>query len=168
MKTYRRKGVTLIELMITIAMVSIVVLSVGIVLVDTQRGWNKMYDRVHGAVSTDSYVAKKVFDKVVRKSSKKRYMVSPGNLVVFYYNDLGSTFLDRYTSLQLSGRNLLGNFGAVDSSGALSDPTSSIVVARNVEAAEFSVSGASVKMVLRLDDGEYAVTVTSSAVRHNE
>ncbi len=168
MKASRRKGVTLIELMITIAMVSIVVLSVGIVLVDTQRGWNNMYDRVHGAVSTDSYVAKKFFDKVVRKSSKKRYAVSPGNLVVFYYNDLGSTFLDRYTSFQLSGRNLLGNFGTVDSSGVLSDPTNSMVVARNVEAVDFSVSGASVKMVLRLDDGKYSATVMSSAVRHNE
>ncbi|MHC4212217.1 MAG: PulJ/GspJ family protein [Planctomycetota bacterium] len=168
MKTYRQHGVTLIELMITIAMVTIVILSVGIVLVDTQRGWNKMYNRVHGAVSTDSYVAKKVFDRVVRKSSKKRYALSPGNLVVFYYNDLSSTYLDRYTSFQLSGTNLLGNFGSVDSSEALSNPTSSMVVARNVEAADFSVSGASVRMALRLNDGEYAVTVTSSAVRHNE
>ena len=65
--TISRRGVTLIELMITTAIVTIAMLGVGVALVDTQRGWNKMYNRVHGEVATDSYVAKTVFDKNIRE-----------------------------------------------------------------------------------------------------
>jgi prepilin-type N-terminal cleavage/methylation domain-containing protein len=163
-----RKGVTLIELMVAIAMVSIVVLSVGIVLVDTQRGWNKMYERVHGAVATDSIVAKKVFDNVVRKSSKRRHMLEERSLTVYYYNSLSSAELDRYTTFRRHGDRLIADFGPVDTDGSVLAPSSSLVIARNVVGVEFSMSGASARMVLRLDDEQYSAIVSASAVRHNE
>jgi prepilin-type N-terminal cleavage/methylation domain-containing protein len=162
------KGFTLIELMVTVALVTIVILGIGIAIVDNQRGWNKMYNRVYGEVATDSYVAKTVFDKLVRKSSRKRYILGTDNVAVFYYNDLTSTRLDRYANFRRNERKLLVDYGQVDAAGTLLGSSSTMTLARNVMSVEFYVDGACVKMLLRLDDGGEAVTVTASAVRHNE
>lgn len=163
----KRRGFTLIELMVTIWMVAIVLLGVAVALVDSQRGWHKMYNRVYGDVATDSYVAKKVFDSVVRKSSIKRYVLGLDNLTVFYYEDLTSTKLDRYANFRRDATKLLVDYGELDAEEDPLSPSSTMALARNVRAVDFAVDGVSVRMVLRLDDGGEAVTVTSSAVRHN-
>ncbi len=167
MRTHR-KGFTLIELMVTIAMVTIVLLGVGIALVDTQRGWHKMYNRVHGEVATDSYVAKPVFDKIIRKASIKRHVLGTHNVTVFYYNDLNAAELDRYANFRVQGRTLFVDYGQVDESGSTLRPSTSLLLARNVRAADFVVDGTCVRMLLKLDDGKEAVTVACSAIRHNE
>ena len=163
-----RRGVTLIELMITTAIVTMVILGVGVALVDTQRGWNKMYNRVYGEVAADSYVAKMVFDKNVRKASKKRYILGTGSFAVFYYNGLASTTLDRYANFRRAGSQLLVDFGELDTSGSSKSPSTTMVVARNVVASDFAVDGACARMALKLDDGTESVSVTCSAIRHNE
>ncbi|MHC4645456.1 MAG: type II secretion system protein [Planctomycetota bacterium] len=167
MKTHK-KGFTLVELMVTVGIVAIVILGVGVALVDSQRGWHKMYDRVHGEVATDSYVAKITFDKIVRKSSQRRHIIGTQNITLFYYNSLTSTRLDRYAAFRRAGRDLLVDYGDVDDSGTPLRPSTTTPLARNVEVVKFVVEGACVKMLLKLDDGKESVTVTSSAVRHNE
>jgi hypothetical protein len=163
-----RRGVTLIELVITTAIVTMVILGVGVALVDTQRGWNKMYNRVYGEVAADSYVAKMVFDKNVRKASKKRYILGTNSLTVFYYAGLASTTLDRYANFRRGGSQLLVDFGEVDASGSPRSPSTTMVAARNVTATDFAVDGACVRMALKLNDGTESVSVTCSAIRHNE
>lgn len=167
-KKRKRAGFTLVELMITATTLFIVLLGIGVALVDTQRGYHKMYDRVHGAVATDSYAAKAVFDKVVRRSSRKRYVLGTSNLAVFYYSTLSSGTLDRYANFRTEGGNLFVDYGLVDSDGKAQNASNTVLVARSVQAASFSVDGACVKMVLRLDDGKQRVTVTCSALRHND
>ena len=66
-----RKGFTLLELMITTAIMVIVGLAIGVVIVDGQTGWNTMYDRINSDVVTDGYVARKKFDAVIRNANKK-------------------------------------------------------------------------------------------------
>jgi Tfp pilus assembly major pilin PilA len=163
-----RRGFTLIELMITVATVTIVILGVGVALVDSQRGYNRMYDKVHGQVASDSYVVKAAFDKAVRKSSKKRHVLGTNSIMVFYYKNLASTDLDSYTTFRMSGATLFADYGDLDAEGNPLAPTSTLTLARNVEGAEFSVAGACVRMILKINDGKYLRTITCTAVRHNE
>jgi len=161
-------GFTIIELMITATTLFIILLGIGVALVDSQRGYHRMYDRVHGAVATDSYAAKAVFDKVIRRSSRKRYVLGTGNLAVFYYSAPSSPSLDRYANFRTEAGNLYVDYGLVDSDGTPLNASNTVLVARNVLAASFSVDGACVKMVLKLDDGKEKVTVACSALRHND
>lgn len=173
MRTAKNKrGFTLTELTVVMAMAPVVILSMGIVLVDSQRGWNQMYNRVYSGVVTDSYVARKTFDTVVRKSSISRERLGNDNdeVVLYYYNDpASSTWLDRYARFYTAGKRLLVDYGKSDAKGNLHGRTQqTTTLAHNVEAVNFSVTGTCVQMTLRLDNGSEALTVMTSAIRHNE
>ena len=164
----RKKGFTLIELMITVATLVIVMLGIGVALVDSQKGYNKMYNRVHGEVATDSYTVKKVFDNTIRRASQKRYVLGTSNFAVFYYSSPTASELDRYANFRAAGETLYVDYGSVDSSGTALNASSTMTAARHVKGINFDVDGACVKMVLTLDDGREKATVTCSAVRHNQ
>jgi len=158
------------ELMITIAMATIVISSTGVLLLESQRGWSAMYNRVYGGVVGDAYVARKAFDAIVRKSSIKRELLGDDMVEVYYYADPDtSTWLDRYARFYVTDESeFLVDYGEVDSDGISQEPTSTITLAHNVVASNFSVVGTCVQMTLRLDDGSESFTVMSSPVRHNE
>jgi prepilin-type N-terminal cleavage/methylation domain-containing protein len=169
-QTFKNKlGFTLTELAVVIAIASIVMLSMGTVLVDTQRGWNQMFNRVNNGVVNDGYAARKAFDAVVRKSSKIREELGDGEVVLYYYNDpASSTRLDRYARFYAADTELLVVYGKLDSEWNQYEQTSPITLADNVEAVSFYVNGACVQMVLRLDNGSESLIVLTSAIRHNE
>lgn len=169
-KQINRKGFTLTELMLTITIATIVIIGIGVVLADNLRGWNRMYNRVYSDVVTDGYVAKKAFDAVVRKATSKRCELDTnGQFVeVYYYQDFSSTEPDRYAIFYINGQELLVNYGPLEAgTGNTLSPSSTVKLARNVRSVNFSVTGACVKMVLELDNSSEAITVTSSAIRHN-
>ena len=60
------RGFTLIELIIATAIMIFVVLAIGMALVDGQRGWNYMYNRVYSDIVTDGFVARRKLDAVLR------------------------------------------------------------------------------------------------------
>ena len=162
-------GFTLTELTVVTVMAAIVILSMGVVLVDSQRGWSAMYNRVYGGVVDDAYVARKTFDAVVRKSSINRELLGDGMVEVYYYNDPDtSILLDRYARFYTVDEELLVDYGEVDAAGNPQEPTSTVTLAHNVVASNFSVVGTCVQMTLTLDDGSESLTVMSSPVRHNE
>ena len=164
-----KRGFTLTELTVVMAMAPVVILSMGIVLVDSQRGWNQMYNRVYSGVVTDGYAARKTFDTVVRKSSITRERLGNGEVEVYYYNDpASSTELDRYARFYADGTELLVDYGELNANGSPKGPRQTVTLARNVEFASFSVAGTCVQMTLRLDNGREALTVMTSAIRHNE
>jgi len=70
-KVTNKRAFTLIEIVITMALATIVLFSTGVLLLEGQRGWSVMYNRVYGGVVDDAYVARKTFDAIVRKSSIK-------------------------------------------------------------------------------------------------
>lgn len=158
------------ELTITIGMATIVVFSTGALLMESQRGWSEMYNRVHGGVVTDAYVARKTFDAVVRKSSIKRELLGSDWVEVYYYVDADtSTWLDRYARFYVTGDNeLLVDYGEVDAGGISLEPTTTVTLAHNVESPSFSVAGACVQMTLTLNNGSESLTMMSSPYRHNE
>ena len=170
-KGTNKHGFTLIELMITMAMGTIVILAVGVALVDSHRGWNKTYNHVFGEVVTDSYVARKAFDAVVRKATLKKSLLDiDGQFVeVYYYQDLNSTEPDRYANFYKSGDELFVDYGSLQpGTWNTQSPSSTVRLARNVLSANFSISGSAVQMLLSLSDEEWTMMVTSSAIRHNE
>ncbi len=169
-KSINRRAFTLIELMVATVLAIIVVSGIGFILADSQRGWNRMYERIYSDVVTDSYVARKRFDSVVRKASGEKFFLDDyGNWVeVYYYADANSTALDRYARFiyQGDGSLYLEN-GTVDVASVKA--TSSVeTVCGNVTSCVFAASGRSVQMILTLDNGSQSASVVTSCVMHNE
>ena len=100
-------GFTIIELILAIVISSLLVLTMGIVMVDSQRGWLDSYAKVHGGAAADAKMAKTAFDKVVRKASRSIYYFNGLDDITVYYYDNWTTSpeLDRYAHLYRSQDN---------------------------------------------------------------
>ena len=169
-----KRAFTLIEMLQALVMSAIIILAIGVLLYDSQRGWNTMYERVYGDVTVEAYAARKAFDAVCRKASVNRYDLGASNefLEVYYYQD-GSTcsMPDRYARFYKAGSQLLVEHGDLQEGTYTPDPSieSTLVkLADNASTAKFFVSGTCVQMIAILDDGEHTATITTSAVRHNQ
>ncbi len=161
---------TITELMVTVAVASIAVFGTGIILVDSQNGWNRMYNHVYSDVVIDAYVARRAFDSVVRRSSTRKVDIGDNgeSARVYYYRSTASLKPDRYACFHTVGDKLLVEYGPKTISGTPKPGmTSTITLARNVQSVKFSVVGTSLHMILKLDDGRQALTVTTSAHIHN-
>ncbi len=159
------RGIALIELVVATAIVTIPILVIGMILADSQRGWNTMYNRIHSDAANDSYVARRMFEAVIRKASGEKVLLDDnGNWVeIYYYADSDSTVVDRYARFYESGGVLNIEYGVLDPQETVSTRT----VCGNVSDCTFKQAGQSAQMILTLDDGERTVTVVSSAVMHN-
>jgi hypothetical protein len=164
-RTTNPKGFTLIELVIATVITVIVILGVAIILVDSQRSWNAMYNRIYSDVVTDGHIARRTFDRVIRKASRRSFLLdTAGNWVeVYYYTDANSIVVDRYARFYEADGQLNIEYGKLDPREALNVQT----VCENVSDCVFMAQGTSVQMILRLDNGSEAATVVSSAVAHN-
>jgi len=160
------RGFTLVELMITSVIFLIVGLAVGVVIVDGQRGWNTMYDRLNSDVVTDSYVARRKFDAVMRNASRSHSLVaSDGSWIeVYYYSSPSSTVVDRYARFYTADGDLNFEYGQLEPRATLGVET----VCENVVSCTFKQVGTSAQMTLKLDNGTRTSTVISSAVTHNQ
>lgn len=161
-------GFTITELIIAIVISTIMLCALGIVLANSQRGWNAMYENVYSDVLTDSRVARRKFDSLVRRSvSDKTVVDSDGEWVeVYYFNDSESTFADRYARFYESGGELKVEHGTVDSD-EIKSTTEIETVCANVSSCIFKRSGRAVEMVLLLDNGSQSNTVVCSAYNQN-
>jgi len=159
------RGSTLTELIIVIAITVIVVLAVGIALVDSQRGWSIMYNRIYSDTVTDSYVARRKFDTVMRKASGESFLLDDTGswLEVYYYADEDSAVVDRYARFYVANGDLIVEYGQLNPKVTQTVET----VCGNVSGCTFKQAGRSAQMILTLDNGEQNSTVVSSAVTHN-
>ncbi len=162
-------GFTITELILAIAISSILVLTMGVVMVDTQRGWMDSYAKVHGGATTDAAVAKTAFDKVVRKASRSIYYLNAeDDITVHYYNNwLTSTDPDRSARFYRSTENpseMYIQHSDIETSEILAE----ILLATNVTDLEFKPISGGLEMKLALDDGREATTVITTALLHNE
>ena len=163
-KKFYGKGLTLIELMVAIAISSIVVLGLGIALYESQHGWNQTYDRVYSEVVTGTHIAQRTFDVIVRKSSQRFLIGDTGDWIeVYYYTDVNSLQVDRYARFEKSGGNLCVEYGGRNPREILDTQ----VLCGSVVSCEFQGIGRSVQMILALDNGRERQMVTTSAVLHN-
>jgi len=190
-----RRGFTLVELIVTTIAAAILILGITGILASGIKNFKTMYNRVTSDVVRNAYEAKIIFDKIVRKSTIKRYDpsdvdITPRNeLYVYYYSDpsnLNIVVPDRYahfylndsddSQLMLDQGNVPVDFDANDDPSDLPSPTSTYVIARNVDSVTFRVFMYSVEMSLILDNKDentnnletMRMTVTSSAILHND
>jgi len=70
-----RSGLTLIELLITMAVSSVLVLAVGALLVGGQRSWQRTYDQANSKMQQDSQAVMYAWGSVGRKSNRLGYTV---------------------------------------------------------------------------------------------
>jgi prepilin-type N-terminal cleavage/methylation domain-containing protein len=164
--TSKLQGFTLVELMITTAIMLIVGLAIGVVIVDGQSGWSFMYDRINSDVVTDGYVARKKFDAVIRDASREKVLLdSAGSWVeVYYYATASSTVVDRYARFYVADGDLNFEYGQLQPRATLGVET----VCENVTSCAFKQAGQSVEMILTLDNGTQTNTIITSAVTNNK
>ena len=161
----QRRGITALEAIIASAMLVIVMIGVSSVLAQCQRNWNIMYKRVYSDVVVDSYLAKIMFDSVIRKSSTTGVQTDPDNqwIEVNYYADDSSTQLDRYAKFYLQGGTLYVEHGQLDPKTI----TSTAIVCSNITNCSFRHNGKAAHMILTIDNGSETITVGASAKLHN-
>ena len=164
-KTHHNRGITTVELMIATSLVIISTFSVSVALVDGQRGWNKMYNRIYSDVVNDAHIARRTFDTVVRKSSSRAVSLdSNGQWVeVCYYADSSSSIVDRYARFFRQGNELYVEYCQLNPKVTTSVQT----VCGNVSSCIFKQNGRSLQMLLTLDNGSQELITLTSAVVHN-
>lgn len=162
-----RAGLTLAELLVATVIVAIVILALGTTITDSVRGWHRMYGRVYADVRTDSFVARKTFDQVIRKATRQMYLVDSAGawLEVYYYSDSAESIVNRYARFHSASGALLVEYGEWEA-GAKSRLRIDIVC-ENVSSCVFKADGRSAQMLLTLDDGSQNIVVATSAVMHN-
>jgi prepilin-type N-terminal cleavage/methylation domain-containing protein len=160
------RGFSLVELMITMAIMAIVGLAIGVVIVDGQTGWNVMYDRANSDVVTQGYVARRKLDTVIRGASRQRFvMANNGSWIEAYtYASDASEEVDRYWRFYVADGDLLAEYGQVEPRTTLNVET----VCENVSACAFSQNGKAIQMTLTLNDGDQTNTIVSSVYAHNQ
>ena len=161
--------------MIAMVLAIIIILGIGLVLADSQRSWNVMYNRIYSDVATESYVARKTFDSVIRKASRNKLLLDDNGtwIEVYSYQDADSPAVDRYTRFYYedneNGGQLKVEYGNWNPSEENPRDVERIqTVCSNVSSCVFTVAGRSVQMIITLDNGSQTATIVSSAVMHNQ
>ena len=168
----RTSGFTILEMSVSILILTVAILSVTGLLANSQHAYNRMYRRVLGEVVTDAEIARRVFDNAVRKSSIQKCLIGESGeyAEVYYYAGAGSAGPDRYERFYFSGGNLMVQKGDLEPGTfdhASGDNPSVVQLARNVTSGRFVQSGISLRMYLTLDNDEDSLSVTCSSTRHN-
>lgn len=155
----------MIELVIAITISLIVIAAVTVLFVDSQRGWRYMYNRLNSDVVTDSYVARKKFDAVVRRACSDKFSLDDlGRWIeVYYYEDDFSTTPNLYARFYESDGDLNIEYGTLDPKQTTGVQT----VCSNVAGCIFKKVGKSAQMIITLDNGSQEITTVASAVMHN-
>jgi len=157
---------TIVELMLVVGLIAMVLFTgIGIVLVDANKGWNRMYERIYSDVITDGYVARRAFDKEIRRASGEKYLVDPYGywIEVYSYADSNSLTVDRYAYFYEDNGYLKVEYGQISPRQEIHTST----ICGNVSSCIFKGSGRSAQMILTLDNGSQTATIVSSSVMQN-
>lgn len=75
MRNINQKGFSLVELIMSMAMASILVLATGILLLGNSRAYRQVYTSIHDPIQQDSRALTAAFGAVGRKSNRTNYKV---------------------------------------------------------------------------------------------
>ena len=169
-----RSGITLIE--VIIAVLAAVILMIGItgILAAGHKNYKTMYDRIKSPVVRNAYEARRIFDRIVRKSSLEDGHIFLDEAYFYYYNipltGDGQVDIDAFRAIEqpnrfahfyLVNRDLILDQGPVpdqfdlslpDAYNSLPDPIATATIAYNVGFIQFTNLGSAVRMVLILDN----------------
>ena len=160
-----RRGFSLGELTVTVIVTMILILGAAFMLTDSQRMWGRIYGRANSDVVQEGFIARKTFERLVRKASRDGFLVDPAGfwLEVYYYASDSSTTLDRYACLYESAGELVVEDGILEPRETLNVRT----VCRRVQRCVFKGDGRSAQMLLTLSNGERTIEVPASAFMHS-
>jgi len=166
----RRAGFTMIEMSMSILIVSILALAFGFIMLQDQRAYATLYEHSLGDLQEDSRAAVVVFEALVRRSTVQRERLDGTVLEVYHFADPEtSSRVDRYARFHLTpAQELVVEEGTLDQDGSVLGEPKTIRLARQVRSLAFSVDGAGVQMTLTLSRGSRALTTTAAAHRHND
>lgn len=157
-------GFTLIELMVTLMISTIILSAIGVMVADSSSWFSKSYSKVHSQPATESLIARKTFERIIRQASSTGFSVSPdGTTVEIYYYSSPSNPIDRYAQFYTSGSDLILERGSL----IPKTPTSTEIVCQNISTCTFKSTGSAVQMILVLDDGKNKYGSLTSAIMHN-
>lgn len=165
-RNFRNTGLTLMELMVTMLISSILLVAVGIIMLDTQRGWQYTYTKVHGGAVVDAATAKTAFEKMFRKASRKKYIrTAADDITVFYYSNwLKEGDPDKYARFYRQNGTLFLKEGNI----ANADSDQTFILANRVTNAIFRPWPGAIQMLLTVQYPTESITATSTAELHNE
>ena len=160
-----KAGLTIVELMVAVGVGIIIFAGVTVLLVDSQRGWNRMYSQLYSDVVTDSFIARKTFDSIIRKSASAYSSIDDEGswLEVCYYADEFSVVPDLYARFYESGGDLNIEYGTLDPKQTTSVQT----ICSNVVNCVFKKVGKSAQMILTTEEDSQQIATITSAVMHN-
>lgn len=170
-RTGKYRGLTLTELMVTVFIIVIIITAIGVLFVDTHRGWLDTYAKVYGGAADDAKMSQVAFDRIVRKASQTRYdLPESDDLTVYYYDDWqNSDQLDRYARFYRADddpKKFYVEHGQWQADQAV--VVSSVMLASTVSDLEFKPTSGGIEMKLILDDGRETTTLVTTAILHNE
>jgi hypothetical protein len=160
-----RRGFTIVELIMAAVATLIVLSAVTVLLVDSQRGFNKLYSNINSNIIEGSFIAKNRFDSVVRKSSGQNCLIDTDGhwIEVYYYQSGSSPSVDRYARFYRDVNSLRVEYGLLNPKQTISFET----ICGNVSKCNFKKVGSSAQMLLTLSNDKQTTTTVSSAFMHN-
>lgn len=161
---FHSKGFTLVELMLTIAMSTIIFLAAGVLLADGSGWFSKNYSKINSQPAIESMTSRRIFESTMRKATGQGYIVSSdGSFVEANYYSSGSNTIDRYAKFYLNGSDLILETGTIDPRTTLETR----IICQNVTSCIFKNSGQAVQMILQVDDGINRDSTVVSAIMNN-
>ncbi len=167
------RGVTMVELITVMALVSLIVLGAGVLLANSQRNLHNQFERVYGDTATDSYAVQKSFDAICRKASLRKAVVGEGGQSLeLYYWQRGSAASspEQYARFYRADNEVFVEHGTLAAGTWQPDaevPVSTICIARHVASLLFAAEGTSLQMYLTYEDAG-KLPVVCSSVRHHD
>ncbi len=158
---------TLLELTLAMTTSSVLFLAIMNILSSSQMDFNRTYDRITGDVVNDSYMARRLFDRIIRKASADYTEPSEGtstSIEVRLYSTSGLSAPDRFARFEYDA----GAKALLLYQGDIGTTPGGLVIARNVTSCTFARSGRCIHMAMVIDDGTTNQTIAVTATRHNE
>jgi prepilin-type N-terminal cleavage/methylation domain-containing protein len=157
-------GFTLVELMVTLLISVIIVSAVGIMVADSSSWFSDSYRKINSDPVVQSIIARKTFERIMRKASANGFWVSPqATTVEINYYSSPSGPVDRYAQFFVSGSDLILEKGTL----VPRTPISTETICQNLSTCTFKTAGSAVQMILVLDDGKNKQGSVTSAILHN-
>jgi hypothetical protein len=172
MKNKRYKGMTLIELGMSMLIMLIAVLAVGNVMSRSAHDWKDVYDRVFGPIPQDLYTARETFETACRKAFGRRLYLNTDqdHIEVYHFSDPlnPGVFPDRYQSFYLVDGELRTETGTLTSGTFSHDQVlNQKTIVSNVKSVQFGCRGLAVQMHLTLALDGREMSVVWAGIRHN-
>ncbi len=168
----KQKGFTMIEVIASMAVMSVVILAISSVITDSNALWGRLHNSVYGVMPQDIIRTQRAFNKTCRKATLRVMFLSEDKetMCLYYFSDHINPpyWPDRYAMFYLDGTDLKVEhgtlqFATINQNQELYTET----LCRDVQSLQFASQGLSVQICMTVNNGSREKTFTWASVRHN-